>query len=189
MDKQAVSTVERGSAPGSGAPAAPDEQLARLRAVRKLVEENNQSCLGTDMIVCQIYMESRFDKGAAAEGSSARGLMQLLRVANRELFRLDNLRKPPAARQPEAELYRQADAFHASPAFIDEATNIRAGTRYLQTLIDKAKREGCADPVAEAYKDYRGVRNGLYYRKIRAAEEGLERKPDSLAALKLLERS
>jgi hypothetical protein len=187
MDKQAVSTVERGSAPGNGTSAAPDEQLARLRAIRKLVEENNQSCLDTDMIVCQIYMESRFDKGAAAEGSSARGLMQLLRVANRELFRLDNLRKPPAARQPEAELYREADAFHASPAFIDEATNIRTGTRYLQALIDKAKREGCADPVAEAYKDYRGVRNGIYYRKIRAAAESLKRDPDSLAALKLLE--
>jgi hypothetical protein len=187
MDKQAGSTVERGSAPGNGTSAAPDEQLARLRAIRKLVEENNQSCLGTDMIVCQIYMESRFDKGAAAEGSSARGLMQLLRVANRELFRLDNLHRPPAARQPEAELYREADAFHASPAFIDEATNIRTGTRYLQALIDKAKREGCADPVAEAYKDYRGVRNGIYYRKIRAAAERLTRDPDSLAALKLLE--
>jgi hypothetical protein len=187
MDNQAVSTVERGSAPGSGVAATPDQQLARLRAIRKLVEENNQSCLSTDMIVCQIYMESRFDKCAAAEGSSARGLMQLLKVANRELFRLDNLHKPACARLPEAELFREADAFHASPAFIDEATNIRTGTRYLQTLIDKAKREGCADPVAEAYKDYRGVRNGIYYRKIRAAAECLRRDPDSLAALKMLE--
>jgi hypothetical protein len=188
MDKQADTTVEQGSAPGNGAAAAPDDQLARLRAIRKLVEENNQSCLSTEMIVCQIYMESRFDKGAVAEGSSARGLMQLLRVANRELFRLDNLRKPPAARQPEAELYREADAFHASPAFIDEATNIRTGTRYLQTLIDKARREGSADPIAEAYKDYRGVRNGIYYQKIRAAAESLRSNPYSLAALKLLER-
>jgi hypothetical protein len=188
MDKQAVSTVERGSAPGNGAAVAPGDQLARLRAIRKLVEENNRSCLSTDMIVCQIYMESRFDGCAAAEGSSARGLMQLLKVANRELFRLDNLRKPPGAREPEAALYREADAFHASPAFIDEATNIRTGTRYLQALIDKAKREGCADPIAEAYKDYRGVRNGIYYQKIRAAAESLKREPDSLAALKLLER-
>jgi hypothetical protein len=188
MDDQAASTVERGSAPGKGMAAAPDEQLARMRAIRKLVEENNQSCLSTDMIVCQIYMESRFDRCAAAEGSSARGLMQLLKVANRELFRLDNLHQPPGARQPEAALYREADAFHASPAFIDEATNIRTGTRYLQALIDKAKREGCADPIAEAYKDYRGVRNGIYYQKIRAAAEVLQRDPDSLAALKLLER-
>jgi hypothetical protein len=188
MDKQADSSVERGSAPGNGAAVAPGDQLARLRAIRKLVEDNNQSCLSTEMIVCQIYMESRFDKGAAAEGSSARGLMQLLKVANRELFRLDNLHQPPGARRPEAELYREADAFHASPAFIDEATNIRTGTRYLQTLIDKARREGCADPVAEAYRDYRGVRNGIYYRKIRAAAERLQRDPDSLAALRLLER-
>lgn len=188
MDKQADTNVERGSAPGTGAAAAPDDQLARLCAIRKLVEENNRSCLSTDMIVCQIYMESRFDKDAAAEGSSARGLMQLLKVANRELFRLDNLHKPAGARRPEAELYREADAFHASPAFIDEATNIRTGTRYLQTLIDKARREGSADPIAEAYEDYRGVRNGIYYRKIRAAAESLRSNPYSLAALKLLER-
>ncbi|MGJ7917581.1 hypothetical protein ACI48D_19145 [Massilia sp. LXY-6] len=186
MDKQAVSTQERGSAPGNGAVATPDDQLARLRTIRKLVEENNQSCLGTDMIVCQIYMESRFDKDAEAEGSSARGLMQLLKVANRELFRLDNLHKPPGVRRPEAELYREADAFHASPAFIDEATNIRSGTRYLQALIDKARREGSADPIAEAYKDYRGVRNGIYYRKIGMAAEKLKRNPDALDALEEL---
>jgi hypothetical protein len=183
MDRQ----VERGSAPGKGRSASEDEQLARLRAIRKLVEENNQSCLSTEMIVCQIYMESRFDKCAQAEGSSARGLMQLLKVANRELCRLDNLHKPFSARRTEPELYRDADAFHASPAFIDEATNIRIGTRFLQTLIDKARREGSPDPVAEAYKDYRGVRNGIYYQKIRAAAERLKRDPDSLAPLKLLE--
>jgi hypothetical protein len=164
-----------------------NEQVARLRAIRKLVEENNESCLSTEMIVCQIYMESRFDKCAQAEGSSARGLMQLMKVANRELCRLDNLRKPSDARRPEATLYRDADVFHDSPAFVDEATNIRLGTRYLQALIDKAKREGSADPVAEAYKDYRGVRNGIYYQKIRAAAQKLKRDPDSIEALRLLE--
>jgi hypothetical protein len=175
MDKQAV-------------PTAPphDGQLARLRAVRRLVEANNQSCLSTEMIVCQIYMESRFDSCAQAEGSSARGLMQLLKVANRELFRLDNLCKPPGARLPEASLYEEADAFHASPAFIDEATNIRTGTRYLQALIDKAKRERQPDPIAEAYKDYRGVRNGIYYQKIKAAADKLKRNPESLEALREL---
>jgi hypothetical protein len=162
-------------------------QLARLRAIRKLVEENNQSCLSTELIVCQIYMESRFDSCAQAQGSSARGLMQLLKVANRELCRLDNLRKPWEARLPETALYRDADRFHDSPAFVDEATNIRLGTRYLQTLIDKARREGSADPVAEAYKDYRGVRNGIYYEKIRAAAQKLKRDPDSIEALRLLE--
>jgi len=183
MDNQ----LERGSAPGKANSASRDEALARLRAIRKLVEENNRSCLSTEMIVCQIYMESRFDKAAQAEGSSARGLMQLLKVANRELFRLDNLHQPVQVRQPEAALYEQADAFHDSQAFIDEATNIRTGTRYLQALIDKARREGSADPIAEAYKDYRGVRNGIYYRKISAAAAVLKREPDSLAALQVLD--
>jgi hypothetical protein len=182
MDKQ----LERGSSPGKGKIASREEQLARLRAIRKLVEAHNQSCLSTEMIVCQIYMESRFDKAAQAEGSSARGLMQLLKVANRELFRLDNLRQPVHARQPEAALYQEADAFHDSPAFIDEATNIRTGTRYLQALIDKARREGSADPVAEAYKDYRGVRNGIYYQKIRAAAERLKREPDGVEVLRTM---
>ena len=182
MDKQ----LERGSAPGKSKAASKEEQLARLRAIRQLVEQNNQSCLSTETIVCQIYMESRFDKAAQAEGSSARGLMQLLKVANRELFRLDNLRQPVHARQPEAVLYREADAFHDSPAFIDEATNIRTGTRYLQALIDKARRAGSADPIGEAYKDYRGVRNGIYYQKISAAAERLKRDPDGVEVLQAM---
>ena len=186
MDKLSATGVERGSAPVKGAAPSQEAQLARLRAIRRLVEANNQSCLSTEMIVCQIYMESRFDGCAQAEGSSARGLMQLLKVANRELFRLDNLRQPLHLRRPEAALYREADSFHDSPAFIDEATNIRTGTRYLQSLIDRAKREGSADPIAEAYKDYRGVRNGIYYQKIRAAAERLKRDPASLAALRLM---
>jgi hypothetical protein len=160
--------------------------LARLREIRRLVHDNNRSCLPDELIVCQIYMESRFDACAQPEGSSARGLMQLLKVANRELFRLDNLCKPPSQRCAEPALYAEADAFHASPAFIDEATNIRMGTRYLQVLIDRARREKQADPVAEAYMDYRGVRNGVYYRKICAAAERLKRNPDDVEALQLM---
>jgi hypothetical protein len=160
--------------------------LARLREIRQLVHANNRSCLPDELIVCQIYMESRFDKDAEAEGSSARGLMQLLRVANRELYRLDNLHRPFSARMPEDDLYREADAFHDSPAFLDEATNIRTGTRYLQALIDKARREGCTDPIAEAYKDYRGVSNGVYYQKIRTAAERLKQTPDDVDALGLI---
>ena len=162
------------------------EPLARLREIRRLVHENNRSCLPDEMIVCQIYMESRFDSCAQPAGSSARGLMQLLRVANRELFRLDNLCKPPAQRCAEPALYAEADAFHASAAFLDEATNIQMGTRYLQALIDKARRQKCSDPVAEAYMDYRGVRNGIYYRKIRAAADRLERAPDDIDALRAM---
>ena len=167
------------SASSEGCPA----PLARLREIRQLVHANNGSCLPDELIVCQIYMESRFDKCAQPPGSSARGLMQLLKVTNRELFRLDNLCKPPAERRTEPALYAAADTFHESPAFIDEATNIRTGTRYLQVLIDRARREHRPDPVAEAYMDYRGVRNGIYYRKIRAAAERLARDPDDIGAL------
>ena len=162
------------------------EPLARLREIRRLVHENNRSCLPDELIVCQIYMESRFDSCAQPAGSSARGLMQLLKVANRELFRLDNLCKPTSQRCAEAALYAEADAFHASPAFIDEATNIQMGTRYLQALIDRAKREKRADPIVEAYMDYRGVRNGIYYRKIRAAADRLKSDPDDIGALRAL---
>lgn len=159
---------------------------ARLREIRRLVRTNNRSSLPDELIVAQIYMESRFDACAQPSGSSARGLMQLLKVANRELFRLDNLRKPRAERSPEDELYARADAFHDSPAFVDEATNIRVGTRYLQLLVDRAIEAGFADPVAEAFKDYRGVRNGVYYQKIRAAAERLRLEPDSPEAFKSL---
>jgi len=158
------------------------DPLARLREICRLVHANNRSSLPDELIVCQIYMESRFDACAQAPGSSARGLMQLLKVANRELFRIDNLAAPPARRLGEAALYARADAYHDSPAFIDEAVNIQAGTRYLQLLVERARRAGSTDPVAEAYKDYRGVRNGIYYQKIRAAAEQLWRQPDSLAA-------
>jgi hypothetical protein len=174
------------AAPATAAASCPDLH-ARLREIRRLVHENNRSSLPDELIVCQIYMESRFDACAQPAGSSARGLMQLLKVANRELFRLDNLEQPVSQRWPEDALYARADAFHDSPAFIDEATNIQIGTRYLQLLIDRARRAGSPDPVAEAYKDYRGVRNGVYYRKIRAAAEQLRRAPDSLDAFKVLE--
>jgi hypothetical protein len=162
------------------------EPLARLREIRRLVHENNRSCLPDELIVCQIYMESRFDACAQPAGSSARGLMQLLKVANRELFRLDNLCKPATQRCAEPALYAEADAFHASPAFIDEATNIQMGTRYLQALIDRARREKRADPIVEAYMDYRGVRNGIYYRKIYAAAERIKRNPDDFEAFRAM---
>lgn len=160
------------------------DDSARLREVRSLVEANNQSSIGTDVIICQIYMESRFDKDAHAQGSSARGLMQLLKAPVRELARLKNLEKPRKERRPEGELYREADAFHDSPEFVDEATNIRTGTAYLQALINKNTVSGSSDPVAEAYKDYRGVRNGIYYRKIKAAAEKLAAKPASMDVLR-----
>ncbi|GJJ00756.1 hypothetical protein RugamoR64_12940 [Duganella rhizosphaerae] len=165
----------------------PTEEIVdstRLREIRKLVEANNQSSLSSDIIICQIYMESRFDKNARAQGSSARGLMQLLKAPVRELARLANLAKAPKDRRPEAELYREADAFHDSPEFVDEATNIRTGTAYLQALIKKNTAAGAKFPVVEAFKDYRGIRNGLYFSKIQAAADKLAANPDSMQILK-----
>ena len=160
------------------------DDSARLREIRKLVEANNRTNLPVDVIICHIYMESRFDKSAQAEGSSARGLMQLLRAPVRELYRLENLKRPRADRRPEADLYREADTFHDSPDLIDEATNIRVGTAYLQALIDKRTADHSSDPIAEAYKDYRGIRNGIYYSKIKSAAESLAAKLESMQVLR-----
>lgn len=160
------------------------EDLARLREIRSLVEANNRSSLPTELIICQIYMESRFDKNARSDGSSARGLMQLLQAPIRELYRLENLKKPWRQRRREADLYREADQLHDSDQLLDEATNIRVGTAYMQALIDKRTQAHSEDPVAEAYKDYRGVRNGIYYNKIKAAAEKLEANPDSMQVLR-----
>lgn len=160
------------------------DDSARLREIRALVDANNQSSISSDLIICQIYMESRFDKDAHAQGSSARGLMQLLRAPVRELARLNNLAKPKKERWSEAELYREADVFHDSAEFVEEGTNIRTGTAYLQALINKNTAAGSDAPVSDAYKDYRGVRNGIYYKKIKAAAERLATSPDSMQILR-----
>ena len=160
------------------------DDSVRLREIRTLVEANNQSDIGTDLIICQIYMESRFDANANAQGSSARGLMQLLKAPIRELYRLENLKKPRKERRPEADLYRDADAFHSGTELVDEAVNIRTGTAYLKALIDKRTADGSDDPVAEAYKDYRGLRNGIYYAKIKAASEKLKAHSESMEVLR-----
>lgn len=160
------------------------DDSARLREIRVLVLANNRSSLSTDIIICQIYMESRFDKDAHAPDSSARGLMQLLKAPVRELARLNNLAKPRPERRSERQLYRDADTFHDSAEFVDEATNIQTGTAYLQALIGKHSGADPQQAIEEAYKDYRGVRNGIYYRKIKAAADKLVDKPDSMQILR-----
>ncbi len=102
----------------------------------------------------------------------------------RELARLNNLAKPKKERRTEADLFREADAFHDSSRFVDEAINIQAGTAYLQALIDKNATAGASSPVIEAYKDYRGIKNGIYYNKIKAAAAKLAASPDSMQVLR-----
>ncbi|MDP3817237.1 transglycosylase SLT domain-containing protein [Pseudomonas sp.] len=162
----------------------PVDDAARLREIRKLVEANNQSSIDTDSIICQIYMESRFDANARAQGSSAKGLMQLLKAPVRELYRLENLKKPRADRLDETDVYKEADKFHASAELTDQATNIKIGTQYLEHLIQRQTKKGAKDPIAEAYKDYRGLKNGIYYNKIKATAEKLKAAQESMQILR-----
>jgi len=97
---------------------------------------------------------------------------------------VENLKKPRHQRPPDAQVFAEADAFHDSPGFMDDATNIQIGTRYLQTLVDHETDKGVSNPVSEAYKDYRGVRNGIYYNKIKAAADKLKADPDNTQVLR-----
>jgi hypothetical protein len=159
------------------------DDTARLKEVTALVVANNKSTISTEAIVCQIYMESRFKSNASGEGSTAKGLMQILKGTVRELYRLDNLKKAAKARLSEQAVNKEADNFFNSTKMTDDATNIQIGTRYLQELIDRQTKKKAADPIAEAYKDYRGLRNGIYYKKISAAAAELKKTPDSMKPL------
>jgi hypothetical protein len=160
------------------------DDSARLREIRQLVRGNNRSTLDENLIVCQIYMESRFDVNAHADGSSARGLMQLLKAPVRELYRMKNLALPHSSRKPEIELYQEADTFHDSPRFVEESTNIQTGTEYLDLLLRNAGRNKEPDPVAAAYIKYRGVTNGIYYRKIKTCADRLKNDPENMQILR-----
>lgn len=162
------------------------DESARLREIRQLVKANNKSTIDADVIICQIYMESRFDSNPHTEGSSARGLMQLLKAPVRDLYRINNLGKSKGERKAEATVYADADKFHDSPQLIDQATNIQTGTEYLQLLIDRETKKGAADPISEAYKDYRGLRNGIYYRKIKSGAAELAKQPESMDVLRAM---
>ncbi|WP_229261177.1 PAAR domain-containing protein [Duganella levis] len=66
---------------------------------------------------------------------------------------------------------------------------LRTGPTLLNWLAESISRgaPSGADPqqaIDEAYKDYRGVRNGIYYRKIKAAADKLVDKPDSMQILR-----
>lgn len=144
----------------------------------------NQSELDDDLIICQIYMESRFDSTAAPARSSARGLMQLLKGSVQELYRVENLSKPRSERVPELIALDRGARYHASDALLEDATNIQVGTRYIQLLIDRQRARGASAPVAEAYKKYRGLANGIYYAKISKAAEQLAKEPESMQVLR-----
>jgi hypothetical protein len=68
--------------------------------------------------------------------------------------------------------------------FVDDATNIETGTEYLALLLRNAQRNGEPDPVAATYIKYRGVTNGIYYRKINAAADRLKNDPENMQILR-----
>jgi soluble lytic murein transglycosylase-like protein len=158
----------------------PVDDSARLREIRALVQANNHSTLDENLIICQIYMESRFDANAAAGGSSAKGLMQMTSTATKQVFK-ERLKKDlghtPSDKQSQ-EAFQDAATFHGTPQIFDEATNIQLGTEYMQYWVDSTSS------VDDAYKKYRGVANGIYYKKINACAEKLKGEPDSMQLLR-----
>jgi soluble lytic murein transglycosylase-like protein len=158
--------------------AADDPQIVRLREIRQLVKANNQSSLPEDVVICQIYMESRF-KAKAGEGHDAKGLMQLQKNAVRQVFKYrkqKELKHMPSDKDTAA-AFKEADKLHASADIFDEATNIKLGTEYMQYWLD------VTDTVEAAYKRYRGVNNGVYYKKIKAAADKLAKDPENMQIL------
>lgn len=155
------------------------DDSVRLGAIRKLVVENNRSELGADLIICQIYMESRFDARAGA-GKNARGLMQMQKQAVQQVFKYrkqKELGHMPSDKQTKT-AFADAAEFHNSDKIFDEATNIQLGTEYMQYWLDTSSS------VADAYKRYRGLTNGIYYIKISACAAKLKVSPDSMALLR-----
>src|ERR1700759_580503 len=63
------------------------DDSARLREIRRFVVENNKSTLDENLIICQIYMESRFDSDASAAGSTAKGVMQMTKGAVQQVYK------------------------------------------------------------------------------------------------------
>ncbi|WP_426713414.1 hypothetical protein [Chromobacterium violaceum] len=94
------------------------------------------------------------------------------------------MQKPRSERLTDEEAFKKADVFHDSPSLLNDAINIQTGTKYLQMLIVKQKKKGADDPISEAYKDYRGLRNGIYYRKIKAMADKLKDNPESMQILR-----
>jgi soluble lytic murein transglycosylase-like protein len=156
------------------------DDSARLREVRRLVRANNRSTLDENLVICQIYMESRFDSNAAPGGSTAKGLMQMTKGAVQQVYKYRAQRAlghMPSDAQTHL-VFAEAATVHASPQLIDDATNIQLGTEYMQYWIDKAHS------VDGAYKLYRGLSNGIYYQKIKACADMLRADPDSMQLLR-----
>ncbi len=154
------------------------DDSTRLREITALVKANNSSTLSTELIVCQIYMESRFDKNAG-KGKDARGLMQLQLNAVKQIYKYrkqKSLGKMPSDTQTKA-AFKEGEEMHNDPKIFDEATNIKLGTEYMDYWVETT------DSIETAYKKYRGKGNGIYYSKIKSASDELKKAPNSMQIL------
>lgn len=159
------------------APATDDS--ARLAQIRSLVEANNKSTLNTDLIICQIYMESRFDARAGAR-QDAHGLMQMERQGVQQVFKYrkqKELGHMPSDAQTKA-AFAEGSAMYDSAAIFDEATNIQLGTEYMQYWLDTSPS------IQAAYARYRGLSNGIYYKKISTSAARLHDDPTNMQILR-----
>lgn len=156
------------------------DDSSRLREIRQLVRANNKSILDENLVICQAYMESRFDTSASPNGSTAKGLMQMTKGAVQQVYKYraqKALGHMPSDVQTQ-QLFAEAAEVHASSKLNDDATNIELGTEYMQYWIDKAHS------VDGAYKLYRGLSNGIYYQKIKTCADKLRVDPDNMQLLR-----
>jgi len=156
------------------------DDSARLRQIRRLVRENNRSSLDENLVICQIYMESRFDANAEVSKSGARGLMQTTLDSVKQVYKRrkqKELGHMPSDKQTHEE-FAVGEAMHDSPQIFDESTNIQLGTEYMQYCIDSTAS------IVDAYIKYRHLSNGIYYQKIRACAEKLGTAPESMQLLR-----
>lgn len=124
-------------------------------------------------------MESRFDARAGAS-HDARGLMQMQKQGVQQVYkyrRQKELGHMPSDRQTR-QAFEEAARLHDSDEIFDEDTNIQLGTEYMQYWIDTSKS------IEDAYKRYRGVGNGIYFKRISACAEKLKSFPDSMQVLR-----
>lgn len=76
-------------------------------------------------------------------------------------------------------IYAEADAFYNSEKIYNESDNVKVGTEYMQYWIDKNKNN-----IVQAYKNYRGKENRIYYNKIKACADKLSKDPNNMQPLR-----
>lgn len=157
------------------------DDAVRLREIRDIVKNNNFSSLNNDLVICQIYMESRFNARSGENIHNARGLMQMQKAAVRQVYKYRIHKR--TGRMPSDKVthqaFTEADNFYNSDKIYDEAENVRIGTEYMQYWLDRHNNDDVA-----AYKGYRGLTNGIYYKKIKECADKLASQPNNMQLLR-----